>query len=210
MTWALPGRSGLPLGNDLLAMTLSAFLFAVLALLLAPGPTNTLMGLNGAAGGWHRVVRLIPAELLGYLTTVLPLAYLGADIVGRWPVAALVLKVVAAIWVLFLAVRLWEVPGRTDGHGAVTARRVYVTTVMNPKALVFGLILLPAPADPGFRLKLGLFLIAVIVAALAWNVAGSLTRIGNGAAGRLAMIQRTASVWLALVSVTLIAGALRA
>lgn len=31
-------------------MSLAAFLSAVLALLLAPGPTNTLMGLAGARG----------------------------------------------------------------------------------------------------------------------------------------------------------------
>jgi threonine/homoserine/homoserine lactone efflux protein len=91
-------------------MTLTAFLSAVLALLLAPGPTNTLMGLAGAQRGLRGVMRLLPAELFGYLTTILPLIYLGAEVLGQWPVAAVVLKIAAALWVMFLAINLWARP----------------------------------------------------------------------------------------------------
>jgi hypothetical protein len=75
-----------------------AFLSAVLALLLAPGPTNTLMALAGAQAGFG----LLPVELLGYLTTILPLTWLGAPLLARWPVLATGLKVLAAAWVLWL------------------------------------------------------------------------------------------------------------
>jgi threonine/homoserine/homoserine lactone efflux protein len=48
---------------------------AVLVLLLTPGPTNSLMLLAGAERGLTGALRLIPAEVAGYLLTVLPLAH---------------------------------------------------------------------------------------------------------------------------------------
>lgn len=191
-------------------MTLTAFISTVLALLLAPGPTNTLMGLAGAQRGLRGMVRLLPAELCGYLTTILPLIYLGSGVLGQWPVAAVVLKIAAALWVMFLAINLW---GRHGGIGAsteVTAGKVYLTTMLNPKALIFGLVLLPALADPQFTARLGLFCLMVVAVALVWGTAGKLAQKGGGEGRRLLIIQRIASVWLAIVSVTLITGAIRA
>ena len=191
-------------------MTLPAFLSAILALLLAPGPTNALMALGAAAGGWQRALRLTAAALLGYVSTVLPLAVLGTQLHQHWPTAATTLTVLSSIWVMFLAVRLWTAPSRNGGSGEVTTTKVYLTTVMNPKALSVGLVLLPAPDSPAFPLKLGLFLAIVVVAGLVWNGAGALARMGSDGTARLRTIQRAASVWLAIVSVTLIAGAVRA
>ncbi len=48
-------------------MSLEELVLALLVLLLTPGPTNTLMALAGAERGWTRALRLIPAELAGYL-----------------------------------------------------------------------------------------------------------------------------------------------
>lgn len=190
-------------------MSLIAFISAGLALLLAPGPTNTLMGVAGAQGGLRRVARLVPAELGGYLTAVLPLVCIGAQMLARWPSAAVALKLAAAVWVMVLAVRLWGIGGKGAALDAVTGRRVYVTTLLNPKALIFGLVLLPGPLEPDFAPKLGLFCAMVIGAALAWGGAGALMQAGDAGEGRLRNIRRVASVWLAFVSVTLVAGVLR-
>lgn len=187
-------------------MTDTAFVAAVFAILIAPGPTNTLMGLAGARSGLAGVLRLVPAEVSGYLTTIVPLAYVGAEVLDRYPAGAAALKVVAAAWVMFLAWRLW---GRQDSAAEtsdVTARRVYVTTALNPKALIFGLVLLPPPAAAAFAPRLGLFLLLVTAVALIWGSAGTLTQIGDAGRMRLQVIQRVASVWLAVVSVSLLAG----
>lgn len=188
-------------------ISLAAFASAVLALLLAPGPTNTLIGVAGAQGGLGRVARLLPAELLGYLTAVLPLAYLGADLMAEMPAAALIVKVAAAAWVMLLAVRLWHL-NPSGATGAITARRVYLTTLLNPKALIFALVLLPAPSEPDFAARLMMFCLMVFAVALLWGFAGTMTQIGAGGDGRLRLTQRIASLWLALVSLSLIAGAL--
>ncbi len=186
-------------------VTLAAYLFAVLALLLAPGPTNTLMGVAGAQRGIGRVVRLLPAELAGYLTSIVPLVWIGAEVLERFPSAATVLELAAAAWVMLLAIRLWGLPGE-EGGSEVTAARVYVTTMLNPKALVFGLVLLPTPAEPEFAGRLALFCLSVACVALLWGAAGALSRSHANGGFRLKVVQRIASVWLGIVSVTLLLG----
>lgn len=185
-------------------MSLTAFLSALLALLLAPGPTNTLMGLAGVQRGIAGAVRLMPAELLGYMTTILPLAVIGAGGLDRWPEAAVAIRAAAALWVMILAIRLWGSHGDDAGGPEVTARKIYVTTVLNPKALLFGLVLLPGPADPQFVPRLTLFCLMVVLAAAVWAGAGHLAQGRSANHPRLA--QRAASLWLAAVSITLAAG----
>lgn len=190
-------------------MTFEAFIFGVGALLLAPGPTNTLMGLAGARSGPRGFVPLLPAELAGYLTTILPLVWLGQGTLSQWPLAAVLLKLAAAAWVMVLALRLWGAGGAAGGSEAVTARQVYVTTALNPKALVFGLVFLPGIPDPAFAARLATFSVMVVAVAILWGTAGKLVQAG-GSADRLRLIQRVASVWLAVVSVTLVAGVVSA
>jgi threonine/homoserine/homoserine lactone efflux protein len=186
-------------------VSLAAYLSAVLALLLAPGPTNTLMAVAGAQGGLRRVLRLLPAELAGYLTAILPLVWIGAQMLDRFPAASVALKLAAAVWVMVLAVRLWGLGG-TEDRGEVTAGRIFLTTMLNPKALVFGLVLLPSPAEAEFALRLSLFCLCVAVVALVWGAAGALSQAGAKDGLRLLAVQRIASVWLGLVSLTLVAG----
>lgn len=125
-------------------MSLSAFALAILFLLLTPGPTNTLLAVSGAASGLRPSLPLIGAELGGYLTTILPLVFLAAPLLADQPLAALFIKLASTLWVLLLAARLWTRPPSTSKPGAVTAASVYGTTVLNPKALIIGLALIPA------------------------------------------------------------------
>ncbi len=183
-------------------MTLAGFVLAVLALLLAPGPTNTLMGVAGARHGPGRVLRLLPAELAGYLTVILPLAFLGAPLLAAAPVLASLLKLASALWVAVLALRLWRVRAGAAAAAVVTARRIYATTLLNPKALVFGLVLLPGPQDAAFPARLALFGLMVGAAALVWGGAGVLT-----GGRRLETVQRLAAIWLGMVAASLLLGA---
>lgn len=187
-----------------------AFISGVLALLLAPGPTNTLMGISGAQHGMARVVRLLPSELAGYLTAILPLSFIGARLVEQSPAFALALKVMAAIWIMILAVKLWRAGTDADRGAEISAGRVYVTTLLNPKALVFALVLLPTPHDAEFAARLGLFCLMVTGVALVWGGLGMLTRRPGDSAARLLILQRVASAWLAFVSLSLAVSVMQA
>ncbi|WP_444430788.1 hypothetical protein ACTTAM_07475 [Rhodobacter capsulatus] len=139
-------------------MTLAAFSLAVLALLLAPGPTNTLMAVAGASHGLARVLRLVPAEPGGLSAHGCAAgAGGGAGLMARAPGAALLLKLAAALWVMVLAVRLWCSAAAGAEGFAIGAGRIFVTTALNPKALIFGLVLLPAPSPAEIAARLLVF-----------------------------------------------------
>ncbi|MDK1493727.1 hypothetical protein QN219_27435 [Sinorhizobium sp. 7-81] len=189
-------------------MTYSAYVFAVLALLATPGPTNTLMGLAALRKGLRSTVELLPAELGGYLTTILPLTLLGAEIISKWPAVSVLVKAAAASWVLYLAAKLWTIGANVGRYDEITIRRVYFTTLLNPKALVFALVLLPPPTDERFLPKLGIFVLLAVSMAIAWGGLGALLG-SQKTQTRLLLIQRVSSVWLAIVATTLILGIIR-
>lgn len=160
-------------------MSLSAFALAVLLLLLTPGPTNTLLAVSGAARGVKASLPLIGAELGGYLTTILPLVFVAAPLLADQPVAALVIKLASTLWVLLLAARLWTRPPSATKPGAVTVATVYATTVLNPKALIIGLALVPAASFASLETvvrplpHLSVFCALVVFVAAFWLSAGA-------------------------------------
>jgi threonine/homoserine/homoserine lactone efflux protein len=182
-------------------MSTTELLLAILALLLTPGPTNTLLLLAGAERGLAAAARLIPAELAGYLASVLPLALAGQSVLAAWPGLRLAVALTAAVWVALLALRLWHLPV-AQAAAATGAGQVFLTTIMNPKALIFGLVLLPGPT--GLWLNLPLFAGLVIAAALFWAALGSGLRARSSDQPRaLFLLRRLASVTLAAMSVLL-------
>jgi threonine/homoserine/homoserine lactone efflux protein len=190
-------------------MTTFAFLSAVLALLATPGPTNTLLAVAGAAEGIVRPLRLIPVEMAAYFAVVVPLAVVGAPLLETLPAIATLLRVAAAMWVMALAVRMWRLDPSASG-GAVTARGLFVTTLLNPKTLVIGLVLLPAPAAPSFALHLALFAGLLPLIATMWIAAGALVTARRSGTALPRFVRRCAACWLAIVSVGLAIGALHA
>lgn len=184
-------------------MTTLELTLAILALLVTPGPTNTLMFLAGAERGPTRALRLIPAELAGYLATVVPLAVLGAPLIDRMPMVQAAIAVAAALWIAVLALRLWRLPDRGDGAAGVSWQSVLITTLLNPKALVFGLVLLPDPDR--LAANIGNFALQVGIVASLWIAAGAwLGQAGGTPSPRMPVLRRVASVWLAGLSVVLV------
>lgn len=147
------------------------FALAVVFLLATPGPTNTLLLTAGAASGL-RALRLIPAEVTGYLTTILIVGYLIGDLVQSMPAAAFVLRGLVAAYLLYLAFRLW----RTDLQGStaqrlITFRDVLVTTMLNPKALLFALGIIPVHATNSICYFVA-FAVLVVAAGSGWTLLG--------------------------------------
>jgi threonine/homoserine/homoserine lactone efflux protein len=100
---------------------------------------------------------------------------------------------------------MWRHATKAEGQGAagVTALQVGVTTLLNPKALVFGLVLIPAGPD----LVAGLWLFAglVIVVSLAW------LWLGAQLAGRFQpLVNRGGAVWLGVLAALLLGRVLTA
>lgn len=184
-------------------MTIFAFVAAALALLIAPGPTNTLMAVAAAQQGLARVARLIPAELAGYLTVVLPLSYIGAQLFATLPWLVIALEACAAIWVMALAVKLWRQPAQNPRATSIRFSDIYLTTVMNPKGMILGLVLLPPFGGDGYALHLVALILLIGVVAGLWGGLGALLQSPEHGARRVRLLKRVASCWLAVISITI-------
>lgn len=180
-------------------MSLFALTLALLALLATPGPTNALLALAGARGGLAAALRLVPVVLAAYLVVVVPLTLWGAPLVAQLPMLRPVVTGLAALWVARLAVKLWHLPPVAD-VGAVSPGALGLTTLLNPKGLIVGLVLLPAHPAPGAALAA--FALAVTLASLLWAAlgAGVLSRAGG-------WLNRGSALWLAGLSLLLAARA---
>ena len=147
-------------------MTIAELGLALAILLLTPGPTNTLMLMAGAERGWRGVVRLIPVEVAAYLAVIAPLALLAQGMAAQLEAVRPVVALLAGGWVLYLAWSMWGASAGEAGRGTVSARRLAVTTMLNPKGLIMGLVLLPAAgATPA---AFGMLVLCIVVVASAW------------------------------------------
>ncbi|NSX90461.1 hypothetical protein G6M19_07155 [Agrobacterium tumefaciens] len=180
----------------------SVFALAVLGLLLTPGPTNTLLALSGAGRGVRASLPLMLGEIAGYLLVILALVVLFSDFLKTHAGLAQAIKLCAAIWVAFLAVRLWTLPSSALVGAAITPRRVFVTTCLNPKGLIVGLVLLPQAPLPRIWPYILLFSALVAFAALMWLCVGAfLIRHADQSSPRL--VRGTASGFLLVLSLGL-------
>lgn len=179
-------------------MPLLELFLALLVLLLTPGPTNTLLALSGAERGVMNAIRLIPAEVAAYLLITVPLALSGAGLLGTVPALRSIITLAAALWVAWLAVKMWRTPAEFGQPiQQVTAAKVFITTLLNPKALIIGLVLLPA--ESGLTLRTAVFVGLIAAIATTWAIIGS-TMVRGSHTSRLPLIRRAGACWLAILS----------
>jgi threonine/homoserine/homoserine lactone efflux protein len=177
------------------------FCLALAALLLTPGPTNTLMALAGAERGWRGALRLAPLEVAAYGLVTIPLALLGERLFAAHGPARFTITLLAAAWVAALAVRLWQLPmgQRAMAEGGQGAWKLFTTTLCNPKGLVIGLVLLPS--QQSLATALAAFLVILLVVSAVWAGIGSAVA-ASGVAERPG-VRRIFACWLGTLSVWL-------
>src|SRR3954470_22860822 len=101
---------------------------------------------------------------------------------SRTPALAGILRGLVGAYLLLLAVRLWRRGGLAVARGAaVTPAQVFLTTLLNPKALVFALGVVPFGAPRVWPYLLG-FLLLLASIGTGWIAAGAL--LGRAAADR--------------------------
>jgi threonine/homoserine/homoserine lactone efflux protein len=149
-----------------------AFTLAVLVLLAVPGPTNTLLAGAGWTSGIARSLPLLLGELAGYNIAIAVYRNTLATMVPEGSGAQIALRLAIAAYLLFLAVRLWRTAPDAN-VSAFTLRRVFVTTVLNPKALILALLIFPAPPAAVAVYTFG-FSALVVAVGTGWVVTGSL------------------------------------
>ncbi|NBB14704.1 LysE family transporter [Caulobacter sp. SLTY] len=164
-----------------------AFILAALTLLATPGPTNTLLAMSGAAAGLRPSLRLLGAELGGYMISILTLGVVLGPLVKDNPAVGIVLKAACATYLIWLAVKLWrEGSSSLVSSSPVKFRRVFTTTLLNPKAVIFAFVIVPHLAE-GRPLQAIPYLAGLC--ALIFLVGGSWIALGAGLRARSGDIQ---------------------
>lgn len=154
-------------------MSLASFILAVVFILLTPGPTNTILAASGAVMGWRGAMLLPLAEAAGYLLAVTFYVVL-ADAVGNSPAAMQAMNAVAAVWLLFSAWKLWRQKMQSPACGRTVAlSRVFLTTLLNPKAMLVGAILIPGMEAELRMQATGAFIALSLAAGALWTLFGS-------------------------------------
>lgn len=154
------------------------FIAAALSLLATPGPTNTLLATSGAETGLRRSLPLLGAELGGYLLAILLLRALIGPLMAANPNFAMALHGAVVVYLLYLAFALWRRGARQiNAGGAITFPRVFVTTLLNPKAIIFSFTLLPQRGDIGELAPwLSMLSLQIVTVGLGWILLGHMLR----------------------------------
>lgn len=159
-------------------MTFSTIV-ALVALLLAPGPTNAMLATAAASGGWRSAVPLLAPVGAAYLLSI---AAFGAasGALGAVPYVHTALKVLCAALLAAVAVGMWRRAG-TRAAAPLPPARVFAATLANPKGFVIGMGLLPAPSGTAALATSALTVATLAVAAAAaWAALGALLRHAVG------------------------------
>lgn len=181
------------------------FILAVVALLATPGPTNTLMAAAGAQRGVVRSLPLLVGELGGYAIAItLWIELVGAVAAGQ-PLVPVVAKLIAAGFLLWSAWKLWANAGHADlAQRGITLARVFATTLINPKALVFAFAIFPHVGFVARLSYLGVFAVLVIATAVGWMGLGTVAACSSAGLLNASRVERITAVALAVFATLLV------
>ena len=155
------------------------FIGLVVTILLTPGPTNTLLASSGIQVGVRQSLRLIPAESMGYLISITTWGMIIGTVSIQFPIIPTFLKLLSALYIIFLAIKLWKTADIEASYNQPTirARELFCATLLNPKALLFASAIFPSTAwltMQVYLLHIGLFLLLIVPIALFWTFIGSI------------------------------------
>jgi threonine/homoserine/homoserine lactone efflux protein len=183
------------------------FVLTVLLILGTPGPTNTLLAAGGGTVGFRRALPLVPAEASGYLITILTVGLVIGPIIASIPALALGLRLAVGAYLIRLAAKLWQ-------HGVVdltiapvTPGHLFLTTLLNPKALIFALGVIPF-ATVNWWLYLLCFLVLLVTMALGWIALGTILARAARAVGQARLVPRLSAAAIGIFAMVLLVGPL--
>lgn len=179
-----------PHGTTLMALTIGA-------VLLTPGPTNTLLFLAGSRDGFRRSLRLIVAEWIGYMIAIgIWCAFLAlAAAIAPW--APTVARACAATYIAYSAIKLWRTAPEAGaaGSAAIGPRDLFFVTLLNPKAFFFATVVFPPLAEGAAALSQAYLLFSSLLLPIAalWIAMGSAVLAYPGATPRQPLVHRIAA-----------------
>ena len=154
------------------------FIFAVIAVLLVPGPTNALLASAAHHQGIFKTFLLVPMQLLGYVYAISIWALVIHLTMPIWPNLIHVLHTVSMFYVLWLAFKLWKTANleqHSKKNTSLSKSQLFKETLKNPKSLLFAAGIFPVWTWDSFQnyfFVLGVFIVCLLPCALFWMYLG--------------------------------------
>lgn len=183
-------------------------LLAIIAILITPGPTNTLLAASGLNRGVRSSLALIPVELCGYGVSIATWGYLLISLSANFPLLPHVIKFLCALFIIWLAFKMWRT---TLAIGEVKSspvgkRALFMATLLNPKGLLFASAVFPSSTFvdlPSFTGQFLVFSLLLIPIACGWIAFGALLGSGRVPWLRPDYLQRGAALVLAVFALSI-------
>ncbi|WP_038343123.1 LysE family translocator [Acinetobacter sp. A47] len=177
------------------------FIGLVITILLTPGPTNTLLASSGIQVGLRKSLLLIPAEAVGYILAISAWGMLIGKVSATLPLLPTFLKLLSAVYIIFLAIKLWRTANQDVvlNQPTIRPKELLCATLLNPKALLFASAIFPAAAWKSQHIYLAhmsTFVGLILPIALFWICVGALLATKKVNWLSQAKLQRTACVLL--------------
>lgn len=172
---------------------------ALMLLLLAPGPTNTLLMRAGALVGYRASWKLVFIECLAYLLQVSAWGVAWLYLAAHSPWVLKATQLAAACYLLYVSFKLWQRESSTadSSNEHFSGRYFFWLTVMNPKGLLIVSFIAPVNAFTslqGYAGFMATLVLVVIPVGTAWIVLGSRFEGGQKAWLTPLRINRTTSL----------------
>ncbi|MDH4078177.1 MAG: LysE family translocator [Nitrospira sp.] len=185
------------------------FVLSTTILLLTPGPTNTLLAAAGLGRGSREAFPLIGFALAGYLIAILGWEIFLTSMQNYYPWLSMIVRVVCSCYLLYVAVKLWMSAEKPpiSGSKAIGPATVFVTTMLNPKGLLFASTIFPPQAFDNMQVYLittALFACMVVPIGIIWVVFGAVVGSGRVISVNPVKVQRALALVIAVFSATIV------
>ena len=112
-------------------------------MLAVPGPTNSLLFVSGVTRGLRASLNLILAELWAYIISISFLLLVLEPASRIHSTIGQLLRILCSVYLARMALWLWRWEEQKVRASPITFCRVFLTTLVNPKNLVFVFLIFP-------------------------------------------------------------------
>jgi threonine/homoserine/homoserine lactone efflux protein len=160
--------------------------------------TNTLLATSAATSGVRRSLLLLPAEAMGHLVAILVLGLALGRAIASSPMIGAILRLAVGVYLFYLAFKLWREGSTAIGGAAkISPFQVFIVTLLNPKALIFALGVVPF-GRPHVWIYLLAFVAILSPVGIGWLTIGAgLGRVAQSG-GQARLIPRIGSAVIAV------------
>jgi len=150
------------------------FIFAIVAVLLIPGPSNAFLANVAHHQGPLKSLKLIPIEILGYVYGISLWALIIHLSMPTWPMLLHILHFISALYVIWLAFHLWKsthLEKQRQSYPDLKPRQLFLSILKNPKTILFAVGIFPAETWNSFEnyaVVFGIFILCLIPSTLFW------------------------------------------